>query len=34
MDDIDGGVDENVDDEHAGGGWSPPGVIPAAIPTS
>lgn len=24
----------DVDDEHAGGGWSPPGVIPAAFPPS
>ena len=26
--------DEDVDDEHAGGGWSPPEVIPAAFPPS
>ena len=24
----------DVDDEHAGGGWSPPEVIPAAFPPS
>jgi hypothetical protein len=24
----------DVDDEHAGGGWSPPGVIPGAFPPS
>ena len=30
------GADLAVDggDEHAGGGWSPPGVIPAAFPPS
>jgi hypothetical protein len=26
--------DEDVDDEHAGGGWSPPEAIPAAFPPS
>ena len=26
--------DEDVDDEHAGGGWSPPEAIPAEFPPS
>jgi hypothetical protein len=26
--------DEDVDDEHTGGGWSPPEAIPAAFPPS
>jgi len=28
------GVDEDADDVHAGGGWSPPEAIPAAVPPS
>ena len=27
-------VDEDADDVHAGGGWSPPEAIPAAVPPS
>ena len=28
------GVDEDADDDHAGGGWSPPEAIPVAFPPS
>jgi hypothetical protein len=34
MDDIAGGVDEDVDDDHARGGWSPSEPIPALFPPS
>ena len=32
MEDFTGGVDEDVDDDHAVGGWSPPEAIPVAFP--
>ena len=33
-DDVDEGADAGVDDALAGGGWSPPEAIPAAVPPS
>ena len=32
MEDVAVGADEDVDDDHAGGGWSQPEAIPAAVP--